>query len=224
MDKGKQLIMVVRRQDLFGKSNEYFFKNFSSHGEGGEADYKTKIRENFQWQERGLVENNPDFRQPIAYTMIINTALKKVFAYQRARKDKDYGERRLQGRWAWGVGGHVDKGDLHGASKDPIENSLLRELGREEVEFVDGKTPGLADVELLGYINDVSDDVGSVHFGLLYVARTDAEIILPKDKEISEGGLRKLGELDEILSTPDCTVENWSVIAFGPLTKSLIDL
>lgn len=208
MNKHDKLIMVVGRDELF--RNDYFqgFRN------ANEIDYVSRILENLVWMRRADAEINPEYKQPIAYSTIINPILKKVFAYQRSKQDKDYPEKRLQGKWSWGVGGHIEKLDTN--SKNPIEASFLRELG-EEVEIPEK----IQDIRVLGYVNDDKDDVGKVHFGILYVVETDSAEILPKDPEIAEGRLRTLSELEEICSSPDFIIEGWSKIALEPLRTVL---
>lgn len=211
----KQLIMVVGRESLFGESNKHYFQGFKQHKE---VDYEKIILENFGWMQRRLVEDNPNFKQPIAYTLIVNPSLKKVFAYQRAEEDKHYGEKRLQGKWSLGVGGHIEMKDILGKSENPIKASLERELGKEEVEFVDGE---IFNLDVFGYINNDLDDVGKVHFGILYLAETGATVVKPRDPEIRHGELLSLSELEKIRVSQECKVEGWSEIAFEPLEAYL---
>jgi len=60
------------------------------------------------------------------------------------------------------VGGHIDGADVAGAV-DPVEAGLRRELAEELV--VEG--PWTA--RLVGVLNDDTNPVSSVHFGLVYV-------------------------------------------------------
>jgi predicted NUDIX family phosphoesterase len=156
-------------------------------------------------------ENDPTYKQPIAYVLIINPELKKVFAYQRSSKGKDYGESRLAGKWSWGVGGHIDKIDE--VKGNPIEASMLRELS-EEVHL-----PNITGTKVIGYVNDDSNDVGKVHFCVLYLLETDAEEVKPKASEMAQGKLMGLNELEEILNHPECNVERWSEMAMDPLKE-----
>ena len=125
--------------------------------------------------KRGVAEESTTHKHPIAYVLVISPSM-KVFAYQRSTKGN---ESRLHNKWSWGIGGHVDEEDM--TSLDPIKTSLLREL-KEEVGLTD-----LKDLRLIGYINDDSDKVGKVHFGLLYVAQAKSEDVHFKDEEIKQG-------------------------------------
>lgn len=202
MDKMQKEIVVVERGKIFGQNNENYFNGFSLQQS---FDFEARILPNIKYMQRGLAEKDPSHKQPIGYCLIVNPTLKSVFAYQRSKKDEKYSEKRLQGKWSWGVGGHIER---HDSIINPIRESMQRELD-EEVE-IKGKIFG---IKPIGYINDDSDSVGSVHFGILYVAETDATIIDPKDGEMDHGRLRTIPELEEICSSPEFNVENWSRIS-----------
>lgn len=222
-DKTQKLIMVVGKRDLFGKNNEDFFQGFRA---AQELDYEARVLSNFGFMTRGhptrehrsFAEQDTNYKQPVAYTLIVNPDLKKAFAYRRSSKDHQYMETRLQGKWAWGVGGHMEMEDMADLmDANPIRASRTREL-QEEVEFADGK---INDIQLLGYIYK-DEGVHAVHFGMLYAAMTDAAIIKPRDSEIESGQLMSLSELEEIMASKDCEVEGWSQIAAQPLRKILV--
>ncbi|MBI2667651.1 hypothetical protein HYX17_02670 [Candidatus Woesearchaeota archaeon] len=199
MDKNKKLIMVVERDVLFGNGHFIGFKHKD------DLDYMQIILSNYSWRERGPVEDDTRLKQPTGYTVIINPTLKEIFVYQRSTKDKEYIEKRLQGKYSWGVGGHVEKIDEE--SENPITTSIMREL-KEEVEM----NNNFRDPELFGYIN-LEHDVHAVHFGLLYIVKTESRIVKPKDPEIKTGGLRPIRELEKICSSGKFQVEDWSRVA-----------
>lgn len=206
MDKFEKEIMVVDRATLF--ADEYF----QGFAPANKINYKKIINDNYQYMKRGWVETRPEFKQPIAYCIIMNRQNKKIFAYQRASQD-DYTEERLRGKWSWGIGGHIDKIDSNGS--DPIVNSMLREI--DEEIHIDGFDPP----EILGYINDDQTEVGQVHFGLLFLLKTDNREIKPKDAEIAWGGFKTYPELEEIVQSPDKPVESWSEFSLQPLRDYL---
>src|SRR3989344_2317955 len=88
----------------------------------------------------------------------------------------------------------------------------------EEVEFIGKRNP-----KVIGYINDDSNDVGKVHFGILYFIETDASIIIPKAKEMKNGKLLPFDYIDkfEELNLKELVVEDWSKIAIGALKNYL---
>jgi len=173
--KSEQIIMVVPREDLF-ENNEHYFEGFR-HADV--KDFETNILQNHIWMKRGIAEEDPNHKQPIAYCLIVNPQQKKVFAFQRGLKDEHYGEKRLQGKHSWGVGGHIEQFDT--AEGNPIYNSMLREI-EEEIECNGSMEP-----KVLGYINSDQDDVSKVHFGVLYLIETDAVDVRPRDNEMAAG-------------------------------------
>ncbi|PIU76096.1 hypothetical protein COS75_00800 [Candidatus Pacearchaeota archaeon CG06_land_8_20_14_3_00_35_12] len=211
--KSEKIIMVVEKNVLFGKD---YFNGFRPQNG---VDFKSRILKNFQYDKRGNVENNPGYKQPIGYCLIVNPRLKKVFAYQRASQDSKYSEKRLQGKWSWGVGGHIEKID---EAANPIHTSVLRELKEEVPREILFKAIG--GPRILGYINDDSEPVGRVHFGVLYVLKTNSEKIVPNDPAIARCEFRTIKELEKICSSPEVAVEGWSKIVLEPLKEYMTAL
>jgi len=199
-------IMVVPKGDLFDNN---YFEGFMKKNS---VDYEKRILSNFSYMQRSLAENSPEYKQPVGYALIINPKTKKIFVYQRA-KDKNYNEKRLQGNWSWGLGGHIERID---DAKNPIHSSMLRELN-EEV-YIEGDIK----LKVLGYINDDSNPVGKVHFGVLYLIETNSGV-RPKDAEIASGKFMDLNELEKICSS-DQKIDSWSRISFAPLKEYLENL
>ena len=207
--KQDQEIIVVETRLLF-KSN--YFQGFKKHTE---FDFHELILNNMKIMKRGDAEKDNSHKQPIAYAIIVNKKTNQIFAYQRSVKDEDYKEKRLQGKWSWGVGGHIEKKDIN--DRDTIKKSLLREALKEEVDIIEGRVKNFT---ILGYINDDNNEVGRVHFGVLYLVETDGDV-RPKDKEIAQGKFYEIGELENICSSHDFKVETWSQIALKPIKEYL---
>ncbi|MBI2971515.1 MAG: NUDIX domain-containing protein [Candidatus Aenigmarchaeota archaeon] len=204
MNKFDKLIMVVKRQVLLADDH------FDGFKPKDDIDFESRILKHHRYMKRGLAEHDPGHKQPIAYIIIVNPQTKKVFAYQRASHDSQYSEKRLQGKWSWGLGGHIDK--IDGADDNPIRASMRRELAEEAEVTVDA-------LRVLGYINSDTDDVGKVHFGILYVIETRQGAVMPKAPEIDHGTFMSIDELQVLCATAD--VEDWSRIALGPLISYL---
>jgi predicted NUDIX family phosphoesterase len=204
MSKEDQQIIVVQRNDLF---RENYFEGFQEHNE---LDYESRIIPFLKIMRRGDAEINPDYKQPIGYMIVVDPLTEKIYAYQRSSKDEHYTEKRLQGKMSWGVGGHIEPAD-NTEGKNPIRESRLRELS-EEIEI----SGNLIDIKTLGYINDDSDLVGKVHFGILYLVEINGTA-KPKDKEMFSGNMYSLSELENICNSSEYNVENWSKIALEPL-------
>ncbi len=204
------LILVVPREKLFqGKE----FQGFIPHT--NESDYEQRILLNSFFHPRQEAEHNPSLKQPIGYCIIYNPSLGKVFLYKRAKKSSDYKEKRLQGKYSIGIGGHIDEIDSTDKAKNPIRLSIARELS-EEIGLTS------CDPVILGYINDDKNDVGSVHFGLLYLVSTDIKEIVPNSGEITECSFKTLSELEELVraskSQQGIEIETWSSIAIEHLS------
>jgi len=196
-------IMVVNRETLYAE------KSFDGFLAANQFDFESVILSNFIWMNKDEAEINPSYKQPVGYSIIYNPTIKQVFLYQRSKVDKNYAEKRLQGKWSCGVGGHIEKVDTRNGN--PIHESSLREI-QEEIQIFGKKR-----MQVLGYINDDSDDVGKVHFGILYLVIIDGNEVKPLDPEINEGKLVPLSTLEDKCNSTDVVVENWSKIALGPL-------
>ncbi len=199
--------MVVERNQLFSKNT---FEGFQA---ARPDNFEEKILKSFKYLERGVAEIDPAHKQPIGYSVIVNRDLNKVFAYQRSADDKRYREKRLQGKWSWGVGGHIEKFDVK--QGNPIRESTLREI-EEEIDLKD-----ILKLHLLGYINSEADAVSQVHFGILYVVETSAAEINPRDPEIERGQFRDILFLENLLTSPEIQVESWSRFALEPIKHFL---
>jgi len=221
MGNPNQRIIVVENSILFNSGKDYFERFRPSE----QVDYESRILSNFKIMRRGSssepadhpegnAELNFNYKQPIGYTIIFNPELRKVFAYLRSSKDKQYGEKRLQGKWSWGFGGHIEP--IDGKNGNMIKESVLRELD-EEVS-IQGEKRELRNV---GYINYDSNEVSKVHFGILYGLSTDAKEIHLRDLEIARVDLVSMNELEEMCSSQNFEVEAWSKIALEPLRKLL---
>jgi predicted NUDIX family phosphoesterase len=226
-DPNKKII-VVKRDKLFG--NDYF-QGFSS---SDVINYESRVLKNMEVMRRGSTEEpvnhvsgnaemNPAYKQPIGYTIIANSPQGKIFAYQRSSNNKNYGEKRLQGKWSWGFGGHIEPFDSKAGNT--IRKSILREIS-EEAGLTDQEIPFL---DILGYINEdvqLEEDtvlekpsIGRVHFGILYLAITGSPILRVGDPEIARVELKTVSELEKFCTSED--VEDWSRIALEPLRKIL---
>ncbi|HPR89362.1 MAG TPA: NUDIX domain-containing protein [bacterium] len=207
MTASDRKIMVVDRATLFA---DQYFQGFAP---AAAHDYQSRIQDHYVYELRNEVEVRPEYKQPIAYAIIVHKESKEVFAYQRSTKEGHYNETRLRGKWSWGIGGHIDKIDIENGN--PIRASLMREL-HEEVEIKQFDDP-----VILGYINDDETEVGSVHFGMLYLIMTSDRGVRPADPEIAWGGFMPVRQLEEIAQSSEAAVESWSEIALAPLKEAL---
>lgn len=172
---------------------------------------------------RGDVETDTSLVQPIPYAVVIapfgEEGEAKVLMYKRSEKG---GESRLQDKYSIGIGGHINGIDVENYFASPTEDSpcsaclfreLFEELGAEELNceaVMLSETP----------IYDDSEDVSSVHIGLLYT------VVLSSVPEINvEDTLTSV----EWVSLPDLApgterfekLEGWSKYAAELLVNSI---
>ena len=198
---GKEAL-VVKREILFED------KDFQGFLPSEENDFIQVILDNYFYHPRGdQLENNKDLQQIIPYVWIINSQTKKVLAYKRS-SGKNYSEKRLMDKWSCGVGGHIERED----SQNPIIDAMMREL-KEEVQMNDYPTP-----KIVGYLNDDSDSVGSVHFGIVALAET-AQEVKKGDDEMAILHFLSIEEMDNLFSSPDVEIESWTKLSW-PLNKN----
>ncbi len=191
-------VMVVGRERLFGGSH---FEGFRNHAD---KDHESLILKNFEFAPRSEVENDPSRKQPIAYSIILNPETKKVFVYRRPGK---HTEQRLKSMWSVGLGGHINKHDLHGGN--PVRMSMMRELAEE----IGLEKPYKA--KPLGYINYETDAVGQVHFGIVFIIETSETKLSPVSEEVQEGEFKTLEQISTL------GLEEWTKICIEPLKQYL---
>ena len=124
---------------------------------------------------RPKAEADPSWKQIIPYAVVRCGAA--YFLMKRLRRG---GEPRLYDRYSVGVGGHINP--TEGTGAEAVEAGLLRELNEELV--LDGP---LHQVSVLGTLNDDSNSVGQVHFGLVYLIETASVDVYVRETEVLEG-------------------------------------
>jgi predicted NUDIX family phosphoesterase len=157
--------------------------------------YMEVIQTKCEFLLRPQMENDTSYKQIIPY--LVFKWEDKYFLMQRADKAS---EARLRSKYSFGIGGHIREDDMQGAS-------IFDWARREFAEEVDYK--GNLDVEMLGVLNDDSNDVGKVHVGLVMLLNGDSSDI--KVKSELQGG--------ELLTVDECMafenkMENWSKLVF----------
>ena len=192
-------VLVIERKKLF---------NGPIAPSGFSSDNLAGVLQNIQTYAyfigRPKAENNPLLKQIIPYLLI--TSHDSVFLLQRYATQT---ESRLHNKYSIGVGGHINPiKKSRNVPHDIIEQSLKRELNEELLVKDTDKH------QLIGYINDDSNAVGSVHFGMIYQLEvTDKKLVTVAEKDLMTGRFItgcKLGDYYD-------RMETWSQI----LTKKL---
>jgi predicted NUDIX family phosphoesterase len=193
--------LVVKRSE-FGK---YLQEGFIP-GALNDGVMSIIYRKGFWVERNAQLEADRTLKQIMVYSAILNADLGKIFLYHRA-KNKNYDETKLWGKLSLGVGGHTKK------EKDGIVNPLINSLIREGEEEV-GLNIDAHDFNPIGYINEDSDAVGSVHLGILNIVFTKEVEITIKSKENSGGRLHSWAEAEALINNPASDAEGWTKIAF----------
>ncbi|MBU1238726.1 hypothetical protein KKF84_03435 [Myxococcota bacterium] len=162
--------------------------------------------------ERPHAEKDSSFKQIIPYVVIRRGA--DVFLFKRL---KGGGEARLHNLYSVGVGGHINPSEVESAEKG---YGFITEGGRRELLEEVGYL-GDAPLEPLGLLNDDTNEVGSVHLGvvLLLDLPLGADLISTEEK-VLEGSFVPMKKVHEMVA--DCTFESWSeIVLAAPWVKAL---
>ncbi len=212
----EEQILVIKREHLFpaGEKKQGFFpENLDS--------YLELINKKKEFFPRSAMEKDPQYKQIIPYLIFTHTppgtptdfsgaydtknscaGKQKFFLMQRTAVAS---EQRLRNKYSLGIGGHIRQEDLQ-------ENSIFAWATREFHEEVHYN--GQLTVEPLGILNDDSNEVGTVHVGLVLLIHGNSDEICIKS-ELKQGALLSLFECKQY--APD--MENWSQLVFEYLTK-----
>jgi predicted NUDIX family phosphoesterase len=186
----EEYIMVVPALELWRSG--YFeglcfnFESYLSVIEGQQIDYK--LRED--------METNPNYKQIIPYVILYHNGT--FFSYRRG---KLLGEQRLLGSYSIGVGGHISTTDRN--LFDTSYNKAMRRELTEEIEIGSTYKEYIA-----ALLNDDSNEVGRVHFGMVHILCLDTPIVKPREKSMNEPAFV---DQSHLLKNID-KYENWSQI------------
>lgn len=157
---------------------------------------------------RNVLEYDINFKHIIPYVLIEQDG--KYLSYQRTSKS---GESRLHGSHSIGFGGHVDIGDVVTQYSfqeinflETIFKSAKREITEElsinfSTDVLDPK------FQIYGFLNDDSNEVGLVHFGIVLKLSIKSGIsVTSPEHQIDLKGFKSIEEL--FTSIKD--YENWS--------------
>ena len=168
----------------------------------GNNDALKMIVQKGLFRKRNELEKDPSFKQIIPYAIISNK--ESFYLFRRTSKQT---EKRLHNKFSLGVGGHMNPKD----SMEPNEQYLIDELKRElyeEVRLLNGCLIEI--IEFIGFINDDTIPVGSVHIGLLYnIHVSNKEVYINETDKMTADWIDKsnLAEFYE-------GMETWTKITF----------
>lgn len=192
-----EFVYVVKRSDLFDLHFPHGFLSHERHRD--EVDvYLDRVKRGF-FVERRHAEQDSSLKQIIPYTIVLHE--ESVLLLRRSKKG---GDARLHDKLSIGVGGHVNPPDAEHGLDDLLALCTNRELDEELV--IEG-TPRLGTI---GVINDDSNPVGSVHFGVVGTARVDTTNVAVRETELLTAQFVSRDELRRLAEDPSVNLETWS--------------
>lgn len=112
------------------------------------------------FKKRGELEPDPSYKQIIPYVIISTDDY--FYLFRRTAKQT---EERLHNKLSLGVGGHMNPNENIKSYQQFLTQELKREFYEEVILQDDCQ---INEIKFIGYLNDDTNSVGSVHLGLLY--------------------------------------------------------
>jgi len=155
---------------------------------------------------RDDAEHDPSHKQIIPYAIFRHED--RFLHYVRGGGS---GEKRLASKGSIGIGGHINDTDYAAASldKDTYTNGVEREIDEELT--IDGEHTQ----EVIGLLNDDSNEVGQVHLGVVHLFTLSSNRVTPGEDNITELEFLTLDELEERRDR----LESWSQICLDGLRQ-----
>lgn len=154
---------------------------------------------------RPEAENDPSRKQVIPYVLFVHED--RIFSYRRGKRGS---EARLRELHSVGIGGHIDM-------PDSTLFTGYREALRREVDEEVSVDPSYED-SCVGLINDDSNDVGKVHFGIVHLVQLAIPSITKKEYQlITDAKLVPIGQAVRDLDR----YETWSQLCLSNIDRLL---
>ena len=156
---------------------------------------------------RSKAEKDPSYKQIIPY--VIMACDGRYLNYVRGTRA---GESRLVGNRSIGIGGHINPVD----NEIPLFDTNFREMynaavEREVAEEVSVET-GHTD-RIVALLNDESNEVGSVHLGIVHYWILDEPKVSKREQMITQMSFKTIDELQKARDT----METWSGLCLDKL-------
>ena len=182
--------------------------------EGLVFDVERYLREIFvqgvpRFINRSEAEKKPAYKQLSPY--VIMSCDGKYLSYVRGTRA---GEGRLTGLRSIGIGGHINPAD----NEVPLFDTDFRQMYRtaverevaEEVSVETGHTDRIA-----ALLNDESNEVGSVHLGIVHHWILQAPKVNKREQMITQMAFMEPAQLQQVRDT----METWSQLCLSGLDK-----
>ena len=191
---GEQVLVVPR--DILFSNETTAFQGFKEESATAVLDI---VAENSLFLPRDDVEEDPGYKQIIPYAIVSSTPPDGEESWFLMQRKKGGGEKRLHNLYSLGVGGHINPVDDR-IDPDIVERALMREL-EEELSV-----PEPREISPLGLLNDDSNAVGSVHFGVVFKISIPGGSVTVREVDQLEGSFVPCEALGERLDE----METWS--------------
>jgi predicted NUDIX family phosphoesterase len=159
------------------------------------------------FMNRSEAEKDPSFKQLIPYVIMCHNG--KYLSYVRGKRA---GETRLVSKRSIGIGGHINPIDWTLFSADAYK-TYLEAVQREVAEEVSVDTTYTD--KIVALLNDESNEVGSVHLGIVHYWVLDAPKVERREQMITQMSFMSAAELLEVKDT----METWSGLCLAGLDK-----
>ncbi len=159
--------------------------------------------------DRQVAEQDPRYKQLIPYVVL--RFGDGVFSYVRGRHSS---EGRLRQSRSIGLGGHIEPGDRSLFSSD---RQLYLEAARREVHEEVALNAAYTE-HLVALINDDSNDVGKVHFGIVHIWDLTDDAVSKREGLITQAGFLSIDRLKGRTHE----LETWSQIALHVLEDTRV--
>lgn len=206
-----EFVYVVNRASLFDLAYPHgFVGSRPPEGHPSLDAYLERAAHSGYFVERAHAEQNSSLKQLIPYTLVLHGD--RIFV---VRRKSGGGEARLYGKRSVGIGGHINPVDDEAGRAELVFTAARRELD-EELVLSTGYS-----LSPLGVINDDANPVGSVHFGVVLVARLETDAATVREHDTLEGAFLPIDEAVALSTEPDANFETWSSLILENLREAL---
>ncbi len=161
-----------------------------------------------RFMARSKAEKDPSFKQIIPYVIMASDG--RYLNYVRGTRA---GETRLVGNRSIGIGGHINPVDDMPLFNTDFYETYLAAVEREVAEEVAVETTHTD--RIVALLNDDSNEVGSVHLGVVHYWVMDEPKVSKREQMITQMDFKTLDELQKVRDT----METWSGLCVDGLEK-----
>jgi len=164
-----------------------------------------------RFMPRSQAEQDPSFKQLIPYVIMTHDG--KYLSYVRGKRA---GETRLVAKRSVGIGGHINPIDAEfGPLFAYMYDSYLAAVQREVAEEL--AVEAVHKDRIVALLNDESNEVGSVHLGIVHLWSLDEPMVSKREQMITQMAFMTPTELEAERDS----LETWSALCLDRLDEML---